>query len=132
CPGPGVVRDGGGAEPGAAAVVNGVAATVAAFLFDGLPTGWQVVFTVDLAVVLATFLWNVVLFGRSGSAERRAPDASRSVTDTFSWVFLVPALNEELTIVDSVARLLAIPLARRRVLVIDDASDDATPELLAR
>jgi cellulose synthase/poly-beta-1,6-N-acetylglucosamine synthase-like glycosyltransferase len=112
--------------------VNGVAATVAAFLFDGLPTGWQVFFTVALAVVLAMFLWNVVLFGRSWSAEQRAPDASRSVTDTFSWVFLVPALNEELTIVDSVARLLAIPLARRRIVVIDDASDDATPELLAR
>jgi 1,2-diacylglycerol 3-beta-glucosyltransferase len=112
--------------------VNAVVATVAAFLFDGLPTGWQVFFTIALAVVLAMFLWTAVLFGRSWSEERRAPEASLAVTDGFAWVFLVPALNEELTIADSVARLLAIPLARRRIVVIDDASDDATPDLLAR
>jgi cellulose synthase/poly-beta-1,6-N-acetylglucosamine synthase-like glycosyltransferase len=112
--------------------MNAVVATVAAFLFDGLPTGWQVFFAVALAVVLTMFLWTAVLFGRSWSAERRAPEASLAVTDGFGWVFLVPALNEELTIVDSVARLLAIPLTRRRIVVIDDASDDATPELLAR
>jgi len=48
------------------------------------------------------------------------------------WIFLVPALNEELTIRDSVARLVAIPVAHRRIVVIDDASDDATPRLDVR
>jgi cellulose synthase/poly-beta-1,6-N-acetylglucosamine synthase-like glycosyltransferase len=45
-------------------------------------------------------------------------------------VFFVPALNEEVTIRDSVARLLAIPVAKRHIVVIDDGSDDRTPELL--
>src|SRR5690606_2418527 len=50
--------------------------------------------------------------------------------DAFTWVFLVPALNEEVTIADSVERLLAIPVKHRRIIVMDDASDDATPEIL--
>jgi 1,2-diacylglycerol 3-beta-glucosyltransferase len=112
--------------------VTTVAPTVGAFLFDGLPTGWQVYFTIALGVVLAMLLWTVVLFVRSWSAEHRAPEVGPDGADAFSWVFLVPALNEELTIGDSVTRLLAIPLARRRIVVIDDASDDATPQILAR
>jgi cellulose synthase/poly-beta-1,6-N-acetylglucosamine synthase-like glycosyltransferase len=48
----------------------------------------------------------------------------------FDWVFLVPALNEEVTIRDSVERLLAVPVASKRIVVIDDASDDRTREIL--
>ena len=43
----------------------------------------------------------------------------------------MPALNEEVTIRDSVQRLLDLGLRRMRVIVIDDASDDRTPEILA-
>lgn len=42
---------------------------------------------------------------------------------------LVPALNEEDTIGEVVERLLALPL-RMEVIVIDDGSDDRTPEIL--
>jgi cellulose synthase/poly-beta-1,6-N-acetylglucosamine synthase-like glycosyltransferase len=104
--------------------------SLAALLFDGLPTGWQVFFTVALGVVLAMFLWTVVLFVRSWGAEQRAPEPGPDGADAFAWIFLVPALNEELTIRDSVARLLAMPVAHRRIVVIDDASDDATPDIL--
>ncbi len=104
--------------------------TFAAFLFDGLPTGWQLFFTVALGIVLAMFLWTAVLFARSWGAEHRAPEPGPDGADGFGWIFLVPALNEELTIRDSVARLLAIPVAHRRIVVIDDASDDATPDIL--
>ena len=51
--------------------------------------------------------------------------------DGFAWVFLVPALNEALTIADSVARLEAIPVRRRHIVVIDDGSDDGTADALA-
>ena len=34
-------------------------------------------------------------------------------------------------IADSVERLIALPVARKRIVVIDDASDDRTPEILA-
>ena len=40
-------------------------------------------------------------------------------------------MNEEITIEDSVERLLALEVAHRRIIVIDDASDDRTPEILA-
>ena len=43
----------------------------------------------------------------------------------------MPALNEQITIGDSVTRLLGVPVARRKIIVIDDGSDDATPEILA-
>jgi cellulose synthase/poly-beta-1,6-N-acetylglucosamine synthase-like glycosyltransferase len=51
--------------------------------------------------------------------------------NAFTWVFVVPALNEEVTIRDSVRRLLELPLADRRIVVIDDGSDDGTPDVLA-
>ena len=43
-----------------------VVTSLAAFLFDGLPTGWQLFFTVALGIVLAMFLWTVVLFVARG------------------------------------------------------------------
>ncbi len=47
------------------------------------------------------------------------------------WIFLVPALNEEVTIRDSVERLEQVPLERKRIVVINDGSDDGTGEVLA-
>ena len=46
-------------------------------------------------------------------------------------MFMVPALNEEVTIADSVARLRAVRATEKVVIVVDDGSDDATPDLLA-
>ncbi|MGH2907380.1 MAG: glycosyltransferase family 2 protein, partial [Solirubrobacterales bacterium] len=51
--------------------------------------------------------------------------------DELTWVFLVPALNEEVTIADSVERLTQIRVAKRHIVVIDDGSNDRTPEVLA-
>ncbi len=97
-------------------------------LFDGLPAGWQVYFTVALVVVLVMLAWTTLLFVRSA----RQLAMSRSAdTDAFVWVFLVPALNEERTIADSVSRLLALPINRRLIVVIDDGSTDDTPRILA-
>jgi len=100
--------------------------------FAGLPIGWEVLFTVALAVITGMFLWTVLLFVRGRHAAARPPPVPPDGTDRFVWVFLVPALNEELTIRDSLDRLLAIELERRRILVIDDGSDDRTPEILRR
>jgi cellulose synthase/poly-beta-1,6-N-acetylglucosamine synthase-like glycosyltransferase len=99
--------------------------------FEGLPLAWAVLFTICLVVVVAMFLWTLLLFVRGHKAIARPPEPPPEGADAFSWVFLVPALNEEVTIADSVQRLIELPVARRRVIVIDDGSDDRTAEILA-
>jgi cellulose synthase/poly-beta-1,6-N-acetylglucosamine synthase-like glycosyltransferase len=99
--------------------------------FEGLPTVWVVLFTIAFAIVLATLVWTGILFVLAEGARTDAPDAPPEGVAEFAWVFLVPALNEEVTIRDSVARLLDIDLPRKRIVVIDDGSDDGTPEVLA-
>lgn len=98
--------------------------------FEGMPGGWQVLFSLALAVILAMLFWTVLLFARGQRARRRPVPAPAKGADAFDWVFIVAALNEEITIRDSVRRLLELPLARRRVVVVDDGSEDRTPELL--
>ncbi|HET7445210.1 MAG TPA: glycosyltransferase family 2 protein [Solirubrobacterales bacterium] len=99
--------------------------------FEGLALPWEILFSVCLVVVAAMFLWSLLLFVRAHAALVKPPPLPPGGADAFSWVFLVPALNEEVTIADSVQRLLSIPLARRRVVVIDDGSEDRTPQILA-
>lgn len=99
--------------------------------FEGLALPWQVLFTVCLVVVVGIFCWIVLLFLRGHATIAHPPQPPPEGADGFTWIFLVPALNEEVTIADSVARLLQMPLARKRIVVIDDASDDGTPEILA-
>jgi cellulose synthase/poly-beta-1,6-N-acetylglucosamine synthase-like glycosyltransferase len=100
--------------------------------FDGVPLVPQVLLTLAFVVIVAMCLWTVTLFVRGQRAIAGAPDASPGADDAWTWVFLVAALNEEITIGDSVERVLALELARRHVIVVDDGSDDATPEILAR
>ncbi|MBJ7521273.1 MAG: glycosyltransferase family 2 protein [Solirubrobacteraceae bacterium] len=100
-------------------------------LFSGLPFGWAVPLWIGFAVIVAMFLWTTLLFVRGRRARAHAPDAPADGADAFLWVFLVPALNEEVTIRDSVERLLGVEATRRRIVVIDDGSDDGTPDVLA-
>ena len=71
------------------------------------------------------------LFVRGQRAIATAPEASEHGEDAWTWVFLVAALNEEITIGDSIDRLLALKLEQREVIVIDDGSDDMTQEILS-
>jgi 1,2-diacylglycerol 3-beta-glucosyltransferase len=99
--------------------------------FEGVPEGWFALFCVAFAVIVAMLAWTALLFVRSQRYRLDPPPLEGGATDRFVWVFVVPALNEEVTIRDSVERLLALPLASRRILVVDDGSDDRTPEILA-
>jgi 1,2-diacylglycerol 3-beta-glucosyltransferase len=99
--------------------------------FEGLAAGWAVLFTIGFVVICGMFVWTVVLFVRARRAIARPPDAPEDGADAFEWVFLVPALDEEVTIRDSVSRLMAIPVAHRHLVVIDDGSTDRTPAILA-
>jgi len=75
--------------------------------FQGLPVVWTIVLSAALVLILAMFGWSVLLLVRGRRARRNAPEARPGGDDDFLWVFLVPALDEEITISDSVERLLA-------------------------
>ena len=79
--------------------------------FDGLPLFWQLLFTAAFAVIAFMLVWTTLLFFRGRARPHLAPDAPPDGADAFTWVFLVPALNEAVTIRDSVSRLLEMPVA---------------------
>jgi 1,2-diacylglycerol 3-beta-glucosyltransferase len=102
-----------------------------AFPFDGIPLVCQLLLTVAFVVIVAMCALTATLFVRGQRSIARPPEAPERATDSWTWVFLVAALNEEITIADSVERLLALRLARRKIIVIDDGSNDMTPEILS-
>jgi cellulose synthase/poly-beta-1,6-N-acetylglucosamine synthase-like glycosyltransferase len=97
--------------------------------FSGVPPVFQVLFTVAFLIILSMLAWTAFLFISGLRADRRPVEGAGEVD--FDWIFLVPALNEEVTIRDSVERLEEIPLERKRIVVINDGSDDGTAEVLA-
>lgn len=97
--------------------------------FSGLPPAVQVLFSIDFLIILGMLIWTGVLLYSGLRADRHPPEAGGE--KDFEWIFLVPALNEEVTIRDSVERLEEIPLERKRIVVINDGSDDGTGEVLA-
>ena len=99
--------------------------------FEGIPLAAQLLLIVAFIVIVAMCLWTAALFVRAQRAIAGAPAARAQADDAWTWVFLVAALNEEITIGDSVERLLALDLANRKVIVVDDGSDDGTPQILA-
>jgi 1,2-diacylglycerol 3-beta-glucosyltransferase len=97
--------------------------------FEGLH-GWAWWFyVVSLLLILALLAWTGVLFLASRFELRSQP--SEGDPDDFLWVYLVPALDEEVTIADTVSRLLVVEGAHRIVLVVDDGSTDRTGKVLA-
>ena len=108
-----------------------LAASALVFPFNGVPWLAQAILIVAFVVIVSMCAWTVALFVRGQRAIARAPEPVGGAADAFTWVFLVAAMNEEITIGDSVERLLALDVAHRRIIVIDDGSDDRTPEILA-
>jgi 1,2-diacylglycerol 3-beta-glucosyltransferase len=64
------------------------------------------------------------------AAARQRPALAGSPGDLF-FVFLLPCLNEEKVILNSLQRLLSMPRGNFAVLVIDDDSDDRTVEIVS-
>ncbi|MCO5315275.1 MAG: glycosyltransferase [Solirubrobacterales bacterium] len=100
------------------------------FPFTGLNPGLRVLFLITFVIVVAMFAWTVVLFVRGLRSDRELARRDGVDPDRFDWVFLVPALNEEVTIADSVGRLDLLEVERKRIVVINDGSDDRTAEIL--
>lgn len=105
-------------------------------IYDGLP-GWAIpFFWLCLALVIVSLVFLVSLAVRAQReylAERRRkrrvgiPELNES---QYLWVFMVPALNEEVTIADAVHRLALVNVTHSQILVINDGSQDATAAIL--
>lgn len=105
-------------------------------IYLGMPWWAVPIFWIAAVVVLSSAASLAILIVRAQSAIRAAErqstrDAPEHSQSDYLWVFLVPALNEEITIADSVGRLREVRVDRKLILVIDDGSDDRTGEILA-
>lgn len=107
-------------------------------LYGGLPWWAMPIFWLALAVVVSSGISLVILVIRAQIAITRIERVRRGGHDPaategdYLWVFVVPALNEEVTIADSVGRLTHVEVTHKRILVVNDGSDDRTGEILAR
>jgi cellulose synthase/poly-beta-1,6-N-acetylglucosamine synthase-like glycosyltransferase len=99
--------------------------------FEGLPAWAAALYWIAFVVIVGMLVWTTALFVSSRRALRSAPAIDPGGADEFLWVFLVPALNEVVTIADSVNRLLAVDVPHKVVLVVDDGSSDGTAAALA-
>ncbi|MGO3152639.1 MAG: glycosyltransferase [Galactobacter sp.] len=116
-------------------------------LFGNAPIGVQILDWVVLGIImlswisLPTLLVTGYRYSRrfqrrrcAGNQDEAAGRGEATVVrheEDFLWVFVVPALNEEVTIADSVARLQRTQATHAVFLVVNDGSDDTTGEVLA-
>ncbi len=98
------------------------------FPFEGLPAFFQVLFSVAFLIILMMLVWTTFLFVRGLRTDRAMTEDGGE--NEFEWIFMIPALNEEVTIRDSIGRLEQIQLEHKRIVVINDGSDDGTAGIL--
>lgn len=83
---------------------------------------------------LALFVWSARNAAAAGRHRRRVDLAAPVDAQPTTFWIIVPCLNEERVVANTVASALALSGpwgTRSRVLVVDDGSDDATPDVLA-
>lgn len=110
-------------------------------IYLGLPWWAVPIFWLAAVVVLSSAASLTILIIRAQIAIRQVERTrgrhgmtaahAREAQSDYLWVFFVPALNEEVTIADSVGRLREVEVDHKRILVINDGSDDRTGEILA-
>ena len=91
-----------------------------------------VIYYVSFVAILIGYSWTIVLFIAGNRYLKRLSDEPAGTESDYLWVFMVPALNEGVTIADSVARLRAVAATHKVIVVINDGSDDDTGEVLQR
>lgn len=109
-------------------------------VIQGMPWWALPIMLLALTVVVSSSLSLIILIVRARVSLRRTESlvpkdgifgSGAEAEGEFLWVFLVPALNEEVTIADSVGRLREVRVTHKRILVINDGSEDQTGEILA-
>ena len=99
--------------------------------FAGLPLWAEVLFLAAFLLIVFVLAWTSVLFASSREALHAEPADDAVAAGELLWVFVVPALDEEVTIADSVHRLAAVKASNKAIVVVDDGSTDGTAAVLA-
>jgi cellulose synthase/poly-beta-1,6-N-acetylglucosamine synthase-like glycosyltransferase len=105
-------------------------------LYGGLPIWAQPLLYVALVLIIVSLISLIVLLVKAQRRYAHARRLARSGSDPaenesdYLWIFMIPALNEEVTIADAVGRLEKVELTHFQILVINDGSDDDTPKIL--
>ncbi len=105
-------------------------------LFAGSPAALQIFFYLILFIALGSLFSQIVLtLSAHRTRHSRLHLARHGHLDTanesdFLWVFLVAALNEEVTIADAVGRLRDVSATNKMIMVANDGSEDRTGAIL--
>lgn len=100
-------------------------------LFDGLPGPLVVLFTIAIVIILLNHVHAAIMYVLGTATLRTAPKPDPALTDDYLWIYLVPALNEERVIADSITRLQQVEGTHKLILVINDGSQDNTAAVIA-
>ncbi|MGO3832671.1 MAG: glycosyltransferase family 2 protein [Microbacteriaceae bacterium] len=101
----------------------------------GMPSWAVPLFWTAAVVVLSSTLSLAILIVQAQRTIRhveRRPEHGTGdrFQSNYLWVFVVPALNEEITIADAVERLREVQVDHRHIIVVNDGSDDRTGGIL--
>ena len=91
-------------------------------------------FFIAYLIGYSTFLFLSVIAGSLDLYKRNRQEKLKSILPTDYYLpisIIVPAHNEEITVVDTVRSLLALDYHSYEIIVVDDGSSDATSEVLA-
>ena len=105
-------------------------------MYDGIKLFLTIVgyFFIAYLIGYSTFLFLSVIVGSLDLYKRNRQEKFKSILPTDYYLpisIIVPAHNEEITVVDTVRSLLALDYRSYEIIVVDDGSSDATSEVLA-
>ncbi len=105
-------------------------------MYDGVKLflTWVGYFFVAYLIGYSTFLFISVLVGALKLYKHHRQEQFKSILPSDYYLpvsIIVPAYNEEITVVDTVRSLLALEYRAYEIIVVDDGSKDRTSEVLA-
>ena len=105
-------------------------------MYDGIKLFLTIVgyFFIAYLISYSTFLFLSVIVGSLDLYKRNRQEKFKSILPTDYYLpisIIVPAHNEEITVVDTVRSLLALDYHSYEIIVVDDGSSDVTSEVLA-
>lgn len=94
---------------------------------------WVEVFFVIYLIGYSTFLFIAVVTGSSSLYKKRRQEKLKNTINNDYYIpisIIVPAYNEDVTIVENVRSLLALEYTLYEIIVVDDGSGDSTSQKL--